>query len=633
VNMRGSLVIAFVVALFSAVLVPLAADEPLDLSVAPLMLPGVRAQQISSFDKSGGNADGDSRWGFTRYDKVTKFLTLFEATGIGRVVRFWMTGWKDPSDVILRYSPVGEKRLPVASLFSSGDDAGRAPLVGDRLSSSGGYFSYVPWDFDGYFSLQTPRMVPPFYYQIGYRNYVDAEARNRSLAGFVPSGKTTKTVGSIRSLGSGATQQVLQADGSGLIESLLVTMPAALAAHGGKLAGSPLSACWIVIYFDGERVASIEVPLTGFFAGTALGETVNSVPVTVSAVDGRLKLENRFPMPFARSFKVTLENRGADALESLELSVTWVADPAVSRLLSTNILGRLRAVARNSGALVMGQDAVLLDVAGKAGKIVGLVLESVGTKLDRAILEGDERIFLDGSRSPQIHGTGTEDFFNGGWYYDQGTFTRELSGNPAHHVDDPGDHTFQYRFMLSDAIPFNQSALIKMEHGRINDEAGSFLSTVFWYEAEKSMMRLSDKFIPSDALDAASHSFSAEGSKLQELTAPWLGSGRKETETRIGIVSGASVFSASIDPENDGLLLRRTIDYALANQNARVFIDGQDAGVWLSPGPGSAPGALLADVEFLVPPGFTRGKSRINVRFEPDGLWSAFEYQIFCLSD
>jgi len=187
--------------------------------------------------------------------------------------------------------------------------------------------------------------------------------------------------------------------------------------------------------------------------------------------------------------------------------------------------------------------------------------------------------------------------------------------------------------MLSDAIPFNQSALIKMEHGRINDEAGSFLSTVFWYEAEKSMMRLSDKFVPSDALDAASHSFSAEGSKLQELTAPWLGSGRKETETRIGIVSGASVFSASIDPENDGLLLRRTIDYALANQNARVFIDGQDAGVWLSPGPGSAPGALLADVEFLVPPGFTRGKSRINVRFEPDGLWSAFEYQIFCLSD
>jgi hypothetical protein len=338
-------------------------------------------------------------------------------------------------------------------------------------------------------------------------------------------------------------------------------------------------------------------------------------------------------MPFAHGFRVGLENRGEAGLESMEVSVQWVSDSAVAGMLASRTMGRLKAVSKDSGPLVMGEDALILDVSGKAGKIVGLVLESVGVKSDRAILEGDERIFLDGSRSPQLHGTGTEDFFNGGWYYDQGTFTRELSGNPAHHVDDRGDHTFQYRFMLPDAIPFGCSALIKMEHGRVNDEAGYFTSTVFWYEAESSALDLSDRFVPSDVLDAAGHIFFAEGSKVQELSAQWLGSGNKNIENRTGIISGASGFSAAIDPDNEGVLLRRTTDYALANQSARVFVDGQEAGVWLSPGPGSAPGAFFADVEFLVPPAFTRGKSRINLRFEPEGPWSAFEYHIFSMLD
>jgi len=572
---RGCRAVTLTLFIVSCIPAALAALDVIDLSAAPMMLPGVRAYQISSFDKSGGNADGDSRWSFTRYDKVTRLLTLFEATGTGRVVRFWMTGWKDPTDIILRYSPADEKRLPVASLFSAGDDAARAPLVGDRLSSSGGYFSYVPWDFDAYLGIQAPRMVPPFYYQLSYRQYVDLEARNRSLKSYVPTGTQSRAHGNARILGAGIKKELLKVEGSGLIQSVSINLPAASATNGSKLEGSPLSTCWISIYFDGESTASVEAPLSGFFAGTALGERVDSVPVTVSVLDDKLKLENRFPMPFIRGFRVNLENRGEATFENLEASVQWVSDPAVAGMLASRAMGRFRVASKDSGPLVMGEDAVLLDVSGKAGKIVGLVLESVGTKPDRAILEGDDRIFLDGSRSPQLHGTGTEDFFNGGWYYDQGTFTRELHGNPAHHIDDRGDHTFQYRFLLPDAIPFGQSARFTMEHGRVNDEAGYYVSTVFWYEAESSALGLSDRLVPSDALDAAGHVFFAEDSRVQDLSAQWLGSGSKNTENRKGIVSGASGFSASVDANNAGVLLRRTIDYALANQSARVFVDGQ----------------------------------------------------------
>ena len=48
--------------------------------------------------------------------------------------------------------------------------------------------------------------------------------------------------------------------------------------------------------------------------------------------------------------------------------------------------------------------------------------------LDGSHLEGDERISVDGSRSPQIHGTGLEDFFSGGFYFIRGAFTLPTHG-------------------------------------------------------------------------------------------------------------------------------------------------------------------------------------------------------------
>ncbi|MBK7972302.1 MAG: DUF2961 domain-containing protein [Deltaproteobacteria bacterium] len=42
--------------------------------------------------------------------------------------------------------------------------------------------------------------------------------------------------------------------------------------------------------------------------------------------------------------------------------------------------------------------------------------------------EGDERFHLDGAATPALHGTGTEDYFNGGWYFLFGRFSAPLHG-------------------------------------------------------------------------------------------------------------------------------------------------------------------------------------------------------------
>src|SRR6185295_5884475 len=79
-----------------------------------------------------------------------------------------------------------------------------------------------------------------------------------------------------------------------------------------------------------------------------------------------------------------------------------------------------------------GPDLPLLAVD-ERGKGVALFAEigSVRT-LPREVLEGDERVLLDGARPPGIYGTGVEDLFNGGFYFDRGPFALPLHGSPAH---------------------------------------------------------------------------------------------------------------------------------------------------------------------------------------------------------
>jgi hypothetical protein len=87
----------------------------------------------------------------------------------------------------------------------------------------------------------------------------------------------------------------------------------------------------------------------------------------------------------------------------------------------------------------------------------------------REYLEGDERIYIDGSAEPVVHGTGVEDIFNAGFYFDQGPFQMALHGSPYHLDLGKGrqreDVTAAYRLMLTDATTFNKSLRADLEAG------------------------------------------------------------------------------------------------------------------------------------------------------------------------
>jgi hypothetical protein len=106
-------------------------------------------------------------------------------------------------------------------------------------------------------------------------------------------------------------------------------------------------------------------------------------------------------------------------------------------------------------------------------------------------MEGDERAYVDGRRRPAFHGTGTEDFYEGGWYFTAGFrtrlftlpfagFTRLLdpsSGCPL------ADCRSAYRLMLTDAVPFRSSLRFGIEHGPRDDVDAVYASTAYWNQA------------------------------------------------------------------------------------------------------------------------------------------------------
>ena len=103
---------------------------------------------------------------------------------------------------------------------------------------------------------------------------------------------------------------------------------------------------------------------------------------------------------------------------------------------------------------------------------------------NRSYLEGDDIGYTGGSASPQLHGTGTEDFYEGGWYWNRGTFTDPLNGEPSHEEGVFGCAAVcdsAYRLMVAESIPFKGSIDFGIEHGTQNMVPATYSSTAFWY--------------------------------------------------------------------------------------------------------------------------------------------------------
>src|SRR5215210_6835149 len=83
-----------------------------------------------------------------------------------------------------------------------------------------------------------------------------------------------------------------------------------------------------------------------------------------------------------------------------------------------------------------------------------------------------------------MHGTGSEDYFNGGWYammdrWD-GPSSLPLSGALDYSL--PLSRTGGYRLFLTDKIPFRKTFYHSIEHGpEHNEKPASYTSVAYYY--------------------------------------------------------------------------------------------------------------------------------------------------------
>lgn len=225
-------------------------------------------------------------------------------------------------------------------------------------------------------------------------------------------------------------------------------------------------------YWDGETTPSVEVPVSDFF-GMGFGKWKDFISMPLNMTSGGYNAY--WPMPFHRSARITIENRGQQPVTNFYYNIdirTYDRLPADALYFHA----QYRQVRTQQGKPV-----TVLETTGN-GHYVGTLL-SMQPQRGRQLgyLEGDEQIYIDGEKNPSIIGTGTEDYFSSGWYYDTGEY-----GAPYHGVtvkDDSG-RINTYRWHIEDPIPFKKSFKFDIEHGGTNDMAGvEYSSVAYWHQS------------------------------------------------------------------------------------------------------------------------------------------------------
>jgi hypothetical protein len=213
---------------------------------------------------------------------------------------------------------------------------------------------------------------------------------------------------------------------------------------------------------DGFPSPQVDAPLGDFFGAAPGVNPFNSVPFTVQP-DGRMTC--RFVMPFARSCRIRLDNRGQEPVtvsgSALPLEYRWNEGTSM----------HFRAHWRVDHDLVANGGDATVDlpflVANGKGVYVGTAVmllnpSSIPTSYGSWWGEGDEKVFVDDDVRPSTFGTGSEDYFNYSWSVPD-IFGYAYCGQPRD--DGPANRGFvtNQRWHILDSLPFTQRIAFYME--------------------------------------------------------------------------------------------------------------------------------------------------------------------------
>ena len=523
---------------------PIGMDALTSLDHLPLERTGIVCLQHSSYDRTGGNDDGFSgRYTHIRRNEQGEYV-IFDAEGPGCIYRLWSAM---PPEGYVKFffddEPKPRLECIFQEMFQDKVPPFASPLTGQ---SSGGWYSYYPIPFQKRCTIVTQNQTG--FLAIAYHSYPKGTQVGTFTVNPSPAliAKTQKVQAHFadpakaeyaaamemkwQKIPSGPSENVLfAADGPGTIRGIHMKIKTA---ETEKYQDDPtLRKTVLRIYWDGDTQPAVECPVGDFF-GTGFGDKQpgpdnTSIPLTYSAVPFGMTEQFyyfRLPMPFRKSARVTIENGNSG-----EIELGWALDIDKSPVPENALY--FHAQWRNH-MTKEGEHVPILDTKGK-GHYVGTVL-SMQSPWWLSYLEGDEKFYVDGETQPSIHGTGTEDYFNCGWYYATGPVAKPFHGLTVKR--EPDARTSQYRMHVPDCVPFTKSLKVEIEHGESNNKPyTNYAIVAYWYQDSTSHVR-SWKLPPASELRLP-------GRVLNDLEGEWVSfnSLRGTLDTAVGLRAGGEV--------------------------------------------------------------------------------------------
>ena len=241
------------------------------------------------------------------------------------------------------------------------------------------------------------------------------------------------------------------------------------------MSADPLVLRYLLLRFswDGEDDPSVYVPIGDFF-GAGFAEYAHHYNVMHGMTSGGFY--SYWPMPFKKKAILEVENHSEHSVTHLYYNIQYhKTEPNGEDLY-------FHCKYNRENPTEIDRNYTILRAKGR-GHYTGCMLNMQSyDKGSLLMLQGDEYIKVDAEEHPSVIGTGTEDYFQGGWFWNKGPFHAPYHGLTV--MDEVNSKYSAYRLHIPDPIPFNESISVEIEHGHANMLQQDYNSVAYWYQTE-----------------------------------------------------------------------------------------------------------------------------------------------------
>ena len=632
----------------------------------PLLYPyGTKKNRMISYDASGGNGFGLLINTFTKYVDENGDIVIFDAYGPGCLYRQQMNIWTDngigkiSSTIRIKYyfddETVPRVDAPVLDFFKGEYAPVKKPFGFREIHQFGDV--YYPFAFNKRLKIALSDTVIKRllsenndrncnWYQFDYLTFPqDSKVKSWTNVAdpyeeitrqqWLNLGQDPKTtVGNIVeekqiSIPAGSSSVIFNKNEKASIASInlkITPFDSATFYHTN-----------IRISFDDLKKPAVDMPISYFFGGGGWKDrfskkTLKTLLYGFNAEEGTAYCY--FPMPYFKNAKIEIVNNSSVNIDKFNYKISTKPASIIDypQNQTAYFMAKVTCDSTPGGQTRKGfikpyQDAFLENGHGH--------VEAINMFSANYNEDGDEFTYIDGSNTPQIHGSGTEDEFNQGW--EGGLFQQPLWGSLQSGVKG------SYRIHMNEPYIFYDNINIRFENnaGKYPGEAprrrfgtpDSMIQSEFmiWYYKAQggSVLSLRDSIDVGNAASEQAHNFVIQGQTFHGETESCFDSYETVDDYMQMKDDGRAYnkyisFNVNIGGDNKGIRIRNRI-YRTDNgiQVANVYVNGKKL---------PQPWYILTyseqkarrnrsfdgwfESEYEIPAKYTKGKDKVNIKIE-----------------